>query len=363
MRVLIVTSLVAAFNLIVLPSSAQDPADPWATEKRDPIAGETLYKSGRELLKSGERAAACSKFAASMVLNPRVVTLINLAECSTADGKLLQALVQYKQAAAALPREGLAPERRSGLEELIRKSVAEVEAKLPKLRVVVEKPPAGLEVRRDEQTMLPGMFGELLPVDPGPHLIQATAPGYRVFKELVQLSEGQTRDVAVKIQPRPADGDYAVSTPYDTPTVGATAPAERSGGAAPHGDSPTAAAESPRRVPIWAWVSGGVGLALIGAAIPFKLDSAAAERTLDANCGVNRDACPPEYDPASDNTRKNRSFGLFVGFTVAGAAGVGAGLVGIITAVAGPSRTATKAFDVRPEFSQTMAGATFDARF
>ncbi len=356
MRFLASLPLAAAFTALALPIGAQVPTEPPAGDKRDPIAAELLYRSGRELLKNGDRPGACAKFAASMALNPRVVTLINLAECSVAEGKLLQALLQYKQAAAAAAHEELTPERRTGLEELIRKSTAEVELKLPKLRVVVEQSPPGLEVRRDDEPMLAGMFGEGLPVDPGPHLIQATAPGYKVFKELVQLQEGQTRDVAVKLVPRT---DRSVTTPYDNPPGGrnnsATSPSNRDSSTSP---------EPGRHVPVWAWITGGVGVALIGAAIPFKLDSAAAERALDANCGPNRDACPADYDPASDNARKNRSFGVFLGLTLAGSAGVGAGIIGIITALAAPSSgTATKAVELTPSLSPNMAGANLLARF
>jgi len=40
--------------------------------------------------------------------------------------------------------------------------------------------------------------------------------------------------------------------------------------------------------------------------------------------------CDPNlpYDPTEDNARKNRSFGLFVGLGVVGAAGIGAAIFG-----------------------------------
>ena len=67
----------------------------------------------------------------------------------------------------------------------------------------------------------------------------------------------------------------------------------------------------------------------LGGAIYFKLDQANAEQALIKNCGVQL-LCDPngQYDPADDNVRKNRSFGLFVGLGVVGVVGIGTAIFG-----------------------------------
>jgi hypothetical protein len=60
---------------------------------------------------------------------------------------------------------------------------------------------------------------------------------------------------------------------------------------------------------------------------------AAAEKTLDEQCGPQR-ICDPSsgYDPTSDNARKNRDFALFLALGGVGIAGIGVGVIGIVTA-------------------------------
>jgi hypothetical protein len=332
------------------------------TPTRDPVAAEALYNSGRDLLKKDDWKTACVKFSASMALNPRALTLINVADCSAHEKKLTEALVGYKRAQALLNDDGLAPERRHTIDELLRARLAELEPRLPRLRVVVSQAPPGLEVRRDEQVMLPAMFGELIPVDPGAHVIVATAPEHQMQKTVVQLAEKETREVEVKLEPRSARPTGISPTPPETAIAAPSATPQ------PLRDEDAPPARPSRRVQTWAWVSGAVGLAFIGAAIPFKIDSAAGAAAVSVNCGADR-LCgneasdTPGYDPASDNARKNRGFGAFVGLTVVGAAGVAAGLTGIIMTYARKQPTGVAGIDVVPMLSPVCAGTAMQGRF
>jgi hypothetical protein len=56
--------------------------DPAASARdRDPVAAEALFRAGRDALKRGAWAAACSKLAESQTLDPAAGTALNLAVC------------------------------------------------------------------------------------------------------------------------------------------------------------------------------------------------------------------------------------------------------------------------------------------
>jgi hypothetical protein len=311
-------------------------------QKRDPVAAETLYQSARELRASGNHEAACAKFEASMALNPRATTLLNLASCSERQGKLTEALARYQRAQALLNEEPMDPDRRRALGDLAKRGRAEVEPRIARLRVDVEAAPAGLEVKRDGVKMLPAMIGEELPIDPGSHTLEASAPGHEDVRRKVTLAEGQSLAVELALAP------------------------EKRSVAAPAGPAPDDdAGGGIGAVPIWAWVVGAAGLVLVGGGVAFKVDSDAAERTLDEQCGEAR-VCDPAlgYDPTDDNARKDRSFGLFVGFTVAGSAAIVASVVGIVTGLTSDGASGSSArLMVYPVWEPGTAAANLAVRF
>ena len=81
--------------------------------------------------------------------------------------------------------------------------------------------------------------------------------------------------------------------------------------------------------PVWVWVVGGAGLAMLAASIAFRVDQSAAGGALDDNCGADRTACPASYDFMSDRAREERSFGLFLGFGAGGIVALGAAAIGL----------------------------------
>jgi len=81
--------------------------------------------------------------------------------------------------------------------------------------------------------------------------------------------------------------------------------------------------------PVWVWIVGGAGIAMLAASIAFRVDQSAAGGALDDNCGPDRTACPASYDFASDRAREQRSFGLFVGLGAGGIVSLGVAAIGL----------------------------------
>ncbi|TKD08827.1 PEGA domain-containing protein [Polyangium fumosum] len=275
---------------------------------RDPAAAEALYLSGRKLVTDGNWAEGCAKFEASMELNPAASTLINIAKCREHEGKLTQALVDYRRA-VQLNQDTLGEERKKQLEQVAKDGIAEIEPRLAHVELVVNARPEGLEVVRDGIRLPLAALGETIPLDPGKHMFEASAPGFETIERNIEIAEGQKARVELALVPAAAVAKTPASPPTDKPK-----PPPASGG-----------------VPAWAFVAGGLGLAAVGVGVYFRFDQMAAEERIQANCPGTPPICDPTkaYRPDDDNMRKDRSFYLFVGLTAVGAVGIGAAVVGI----------------------------------
>jgi hypothetical protein len=326
-------ALVTVALLGSVPAFGQD-------KLRDPAAAEALYLSGRKLVADGNWTEGCEKFRASMELNPAASTLINIAKCSEHDGKLTQALVEYRRA-SQLNQDTLGDERRRSLEEVLKEGIAALEKRLVRVQLVVTNRPNGIEIKRDGLVLPIATIGETIPLDPGEHVFVVSAPGFRKEERKVVLKEGESLTI-------------------ELPLV-----AESGGGVKPPASDKPNEKDKPagRGVPAWAFVAGGIGLAAIGGAVYFKLDQSNAEKALIEHCGVQLE-CDPNlpYDPADDNARKNRSFGLFVGLGVLGAAGVGTAIVGFVRG-ARPAKPKQQSLVVLPYVGRGDGGVVLRGAF
>ena len=272
----------------------------------DPAAA-ALFQTGRDLLDRGNWKEGCAKFEASMILYPAASTLLNIARCYEHEGKLALAWSAY-QRAIILNRETQGEERKRALEDVAQKGLAKIEPRLPRIKIAMTgSAPPGLRVTHNGKDVPVALLGTVIPVDLGPQSVSADAPGYEPFAQTVEVAEGKVIDVAI-----------ALRTDEE--------------------------AQAGRRIPIWAWAAGGAGIALLAGAAAFRIDQAYIEGKQSGICdGDVQTNCPPLafYDPASDNTRKNRSNALFIGLGIGGVAALGVAVVGIVTAPSSKPRVAS----------------------
>src|SRR4051812_39786672 len=158
-------------------------------------AAEALFGEGRALMAKSQFSEACPKFEASEQLDPGLGTLLNLADCYEKLGKTASAWAEYREAiplargAGSKVRENLAIERAKALES--RLSMITIRA------LGGAEDSAALEIRRDGVPVQAAKFGSPIPVDPGPHTIEATAPGKQKWSSTVQLNEAQQLSIEV----------------------------------------------------------------------------------------------------------------------------------------------------------------------
>lgn len=200
-----------ALSSAALPARAQD-ARAAAEEAH------TLFKDARELMKSGNYAAACPKLARSQELDPGMGTQYRLAECYQGLGRLATAWKLYLDVAAAAKKAG-----RTDRERYARQRADELLPRLPmlKIRIATDLTSiAGLEVTRDGHGVRQSDWNQKLSVDPGEHTIAVMAPGKKRFTQTVQAVERGAVEVIVAALENDA--------PASVPTTSAGSPAGRS---------------------------------------------------------------------------------------------------------------------------------------
>ncbi|HLK92094.1 MAG TPA: hypothetical protein VKZ18_19535 [Polyangia bacterium] len=141
----------------------------------DVALAEALFQEGKRLLERGEVAAACPKLAESLRLDEATGTLLALAMCHEAEGRLASAWAEYAGVVARAQTEG-----RMDRERAARQSVRALEPRLSTLIVEVPEGAAaleGLRVERDGVALAAAGWSTAVPVDPGLHVVAARAPG------------------------------------------------------------------------------------------------------------------------------------------------------------------------------------------
>jgi hypothetical protein len=177
-----------------------------SAQEADYAAAESLFQSGKALLEQKNYAAACPKLTESYRLDPGTGTLLALALCHEGDGLLASAWGEFAEVLARSRHENR-PDR----ESLARQHMTVLESRLPTLTISLapgaETIP-GLEIKRDGVLVGSGSRATPVPVDPGHHHVEATAPGYKPFASTVTLAtDGERAAVlvpALEREPEPS---------------------------------------------------------------------------------------------------------------------------------------------------------------
>jgi hypothetical protein len=194
-------ALVAGSLSVALPARAG--------ESGNKAAAEALFTEGRTLATAGKCAEAIPKFQASQKLDPGVGTLLNLAECYEAVGRTASAWAEYREVISVARLAGS-----KDREELATQKAKALEPKLSRLAVKVSAEAgdaAALTITRDGETLQSAELGVGIPVDPGSHVIEASAPGKERFSQTIEV--GGDADSKVVEIPALAAGPNAAPPP------------------------------------------------------------------------------------------------------------------------------------------------------
>lgn len=200
-----------AFALAMAPGLAAA-GEPSPT---DVALAQTLFEEGTAAMRDGRYDEACPKLAESQHLDPGGGTLINLAVCLEKQGRHASAYLAYQEALAVAERDG-----NRQREIVARERIAAVTPLLSRVTVRASKDALatrGLEVRLDGAVVRPGGWGAAAPVDPGEHVISASAPGKRDWSRAVRVDAPGTQTIEV-----PALEDLPRAAPLQDARVDAT---------------------------------------------------------------------------------------------------------------------------------------------
>jgi hypothetical protein len=167
-------------------------ADAKAADASSSAAAQALFDEARKLVTAQNYAAACPKFAESLKLDPGGGTQLHLGNCYEKLGKTASAWATYIDATGTAKAQG-----RSDWADNAKKRAAALEPKLARITVSVAKREPGLEVRRGDVAVAEASFGSAIPVDPGEHTFEATAPKKKKWRSSVTVKEGARIEVSV----------------------------------------------------------------------------------------------------------------------------------------------------------------------
>ncbi|CAN5921894.1 hypothetical protein BH11MYX4_BH11MYX4_33330 [soil metagenome] len=277
----------------------------------------TDLAAGRQLFVEALADEEHGRFAEALAKYKRVLSIKDTANIRYRIGSSLEhlgKLVQAVDAYAATVKVGMASGT-SADAEVARAAQARVDALAPKLaHVTIRLPsssPPGAEVAIDGEPAAPQALVDV-PLDPGSHVVTATAPGVRAFRAAIDLTEGARMDVPVVLEMGPVAAPPSPSPPPPPP------------------------AGSPYRTIGIVTASAG-GVLLVGGVVVLALRSSAI--------GKLHDACPDDRCPASqrddlESTRDRAKLEGPLGVTLV-ATCVAAAAAGVVLVMLGGSEKKT----------------------
>jgi hypothetical protein len=289
---------IAAFLLISFTVSIADAQD-------DPAA---IFTKAREQFKDGEYEEALKGFERVMELSESPNAVFYSAKALRELGRFAEAYARFErarnEAAARADEEKRYLQTRDSADAALR----DLEPRIAKLVITIPAAVTGAEVNVDGHPLESSAWGESVPMMPGEHSIDATAPGYDPVSTTVSLKRGKTKTV-----PLFASGGSS-SEPEPDPIT----------------DKPDTP-EDDGNLLLWGAIVGGVGVAALAVGGVFGGLSLAKKSEREDNCdGL---ACNEQGLAAAED---GTTFGnvATAGFVVGGVA-VAVGVTLIVLSLSG----------------------------
>lgn len=239
-------------------------------------AAKQLVSDADKLAAAYRYGDACPKYDEAAKLAPSAVAEERAALCYELWNKKLDA---WKRFSAAL---ALAEKEKSDRLPILKSKVELLESKFPKLTITLipadEVP--GLVVKRDGQVLTKAQLNALLPLTPGEHKIEASAPGYKTFSQTLKVEDGQTIP-PIRIPQLDEDPNAgAAANPSGAQAARENPPALPLG--------PTKAdADAGKTQRIAGYITGGAGIATMIVSVALGIN---AKATYDQSSGLCNDA-------------------------------------------------------------------------
>jgi len=293
------------------------------------------FQRGIELEQASNWSEAIQQFreVGAVRMTPQV--RFHIAYCEEGLGRLVTALGGYELALGEADQVG------PDFKNEVQNAITGLRARIPKL--FIERGPGAdaAAVQLDGVDLGASSVGVEVPLDPGPHAVTATAPGFLQFTTTAELTEREVTRVTLQLEPEPVPPPDAKPAQPSRVIVIAPPPTPN------------------RTIP---YVVGGVGIGtLAGAGVLFALRQA-TQAQLDKDC-PDKNHCG-----SSNKGTYNRLKTYNVATPIV--AGVGLAAVGVaVTLILLEKKPKAKpaaekaGVHLRPDAPAALAGVTLDYRF
>jgi hypothetical protein len=270
-------------------------------------AARALGQEGVKLADAGNCQDAVDKLGRAEKIFHAPTTLARLGECQVQNGKIVEGTENLNR----VSRENLsatAPAAFKDAQERARKVLADAKPRIAKLKIAVAAP-AGtpLLVKVDGETVPVANLNTNRPTDPGDHVIEASAPGFKTASAKVRLGEGAQDSVALTLEIDP-NAPKPAAEPQP----------------APLGSTPEPA---PLRSKTPALAAFGVGAVGVGVGAVFGVLALGKKGDLDSACKAK--VCGSAQQDTIDSGKSFATVST-IGFVV-GAVGIGVGTALLLT--------------------------------
>lgn len=281
------------------------------TEEERKNSARTLGEEGQKALDAKDYPRAEQLFRDATNLFPAATLSLGLARAQTQLGKVVGATENYNKIIREWGNHPSPPPAFKAALEAAQAEIGDVQKRIANVTIALEGAPATAKVALDDKPFPNSLLGLKRQVDPGKHVVKATADGYKVAEATFSVTDAGSTDVKLTMEKDPNAG---VVAPTQAAVVGPTT------------DTPPPKS-SQKTYALVAFGVGGAGLVLgtVGGLLALGKSS-----TLKDSCKVNGNKCPASAQSDIDSYQTMGTLST-VGFIVAGVGGA-AGAVLLLTA-------------------------------
>ena len=315
-----------AVCLVVSVALASTPRA-FAATAAEKASAEQNFEDAKKLMADGKYAEACPKFEESQKLDPGMATEYRLAECYELLGRTATAWLMFIDVADQADQQKM-----DDRAKVARERAAKLQPKLARIAIAPTTPDLpDMKVLRDGEEIKRTLWTQPIPVDPGEHTVEVSAPGKKTWKTVVKAEPSVTQTVTVPALEDDPNGGATTTTGGGTTTT--------TGG----GDSMTTKDTSPTtsgwsQQKTWAVVAGGAGVVLAGVGTILYLGGKSTYNDSSSHCNSSN-ICDQQGLDARDSGNSKAKTGSIL--MLVGVAGIAAGAVLWFTAPPGTSSETT----------------------
>lgn len=205
------------FVLLFLLHCAQAQATPVASEI---AVARQHFEAGKAHQQRREWALAAERYRQALAIKDTPGLRYRVGFCEEQRGNLVEAELEYARAAELLA----AGVRAEDVRALLPEAMAAVKRRTPELVLKLERPVPELTLRIDGREVAPTLIGQQIPLNPGQHSINMSAPGYQNFQHQLELAEGDRRRIVARLLPESSAASGLMAVTAETTVAEASSP-------------------------------------------------------------------------------------------------------------------------------------------